>query len=390
MNKPRILLFVGYYFPGYKAGGPLRTISNMVDLLGDEFEFLIITRDRDLCDTVPYANLILDEWVEHNNTKVLYVSLHNTTIKYFLRVIKNTDFNVLYLNSFFDSKFSIWPLIARRLCFTKRCPVVLAPRGEFSAGALALKPVKKRFFILFARWLGLHRDVVWQASSEFEKSDIISALGVDPANVWIAKDLPSKGVVRTSSKKENSGSSLKLVFLSRISPIKNLDFALKVLIGVKCSVVFDIYGPIEDQAYWSVCQEIISRLPTNIQVKYCGSVNPDQVGEIFADYDLFFFPTKGENYGHVIAESLAVGTPVLISDQSPWRALGDDKLGWDLSLNNDALFVQKIESLSRMGHVERCAWRKQVAEVAVTRIHSQDDVNDNRALFKYSVTLQSN
>ena len=50
----RILTFVDYYLPGYKAGGPIRTIANMVSQLGGEFEFLIVTRERDFLDTVPY------------------------------------------------------------------------------------------------------------------------------------------------------------------------------------------------------------------------------------------------------------------------------------------------------------------------------------------------
>ena len=48
--------------------------------------------------------------------------------------------------------------------------------------------------------------------------------------------------------------------------------------------------------------------------------------------DLFFLPTRGENFGHVIAEALSVGTPVLISDQTPWRKLAAVGLGHDLPL----------------------------------------------------------
>ena len=46
-HKPVILVFLGNYLPGFKSGGPLRTIVNLVDNLSDEFEFLIITSDRD-------------------------------------------------------------------------------------------------------------------------------------------------------------------------------------------------------------------------------------------------------------------------------------------------------------------------------------------------------
>jgi len=60
--KPVILTFVGCYLPGYRGGGPIRTIANMVDRLGDEFEFRIITMDRDLGDVKPYENVKVDSW----------------------------------------------------------------------------------------------------------------------------------------------------------------------------------------------------------------------------------------------------------------------------------------------------------------------------------------
>ena len=50
MSKVKILIFVGYYLPGYKGGGALRTIVNLVQHLGEEFDFWIVTRDRDLGD----------------------------------------------------------------------------------------------------------------------------------------------------------------------------------------------------------------------------------------------------------------------------------------------------------------------------------------------------
>src|SRR5690606_1255432 len=99
-------------------------------------------------------------------------------------------------------------------------------------------------------------------------------------------------------------SVLKIAFLSRISPIKNLTYALKVLSKIKKSIQFDIYGPLEDKTYWQECQDIIENMPENIKVNYKGQLNPNMVVDTLSEYDLFFMPTQGENYGHVIAEAL--------------------------------------------------------------------------------------
>ena len=74
LNKPKILILVGYYLPGYKAGGPLRTISNIVDDLGGDFEFWIVTRDRDLGDDVPYTCVSVNKWLAVGKARVFYAS----------------------------------------------------------------------------------------------------------------------------------------------------------------------------------------------------------------------------------------------------------------------------------------------------------------------------
>ena len=98
-----------------------------------------------------------------------------------------------------------------------------------------------------------------------------------------------------------------MVFLSRIVPMKNLLYAIEILndsyIG---SVEFNIYGLIEDREYWDKCEKAIAKLPSNIRCEYCGSVKPDESTSVFAENDVFLFPSRGENFGHVIFESLFV------------------------------------------------------------------------------------
>ena len=54
-------------------------------------------------------------------------------------------------------------------------------------------------------------------------------------------------------------------------------------------------------------------------------------------------PTKGENFGHSIAESLAAGTPVLISDRTPWCDIDRGSAGNVVSLDRPDKFIKNIE-----------------------------------------------
>ena len=54
----KILILAGRYLPGYKDGGPLRTLINLTDALGDEYEFYIACFDRDQGETQPYTDIL--------------------------------------------------------------------------------------------------------------------------------------------------------------------------------------------------------------------------------------------------------------------------------------------------------------------------------------------
>jgi glycosyltransferase involved in cell wall biosynthesis len=121
-------------------------------------------------------------------------------------------------------------------------------------------------------------------------------------------------------------------------------------------ITFDIYGEIYNKEYWQECEKIIDKLPKNIKVNYKGTVPAEQVGSTIQNYHALFMPTRGENFGHVILESLSSGRPVLISDQTPWCDLEDKNAGWDLPLQNYNEWIGKIRELVEMDDSEYRKW----------------------------------
>ncbi|MFC4726497.1 hypothetical protein AB6B38_03225 [Glycocaulis abyssi] len=270
--RPTVLTFVRHYLPGYKAGGPIRSIANLVEALGDEFDFRIVTSDRDSIDTKPYPGLPAPStWIPRGKAHVLYLPPSKRDFLSIAQILRTTPHNALYLNSFFDPVFTTLPLLARRLRVApeKRC--ILAPRGEFSAGALKLKAKKKAAFMALVRPIGLHNKVVWQASTESERTDILCALKLSEIDVHVAMDIPlTETAPSTKLETRSTGDPIRLCFLSRISPMKNLDFAISVLAQTKCKVIFDIYGSINDNSYWIRCKNLMGNLPNNITCRYKG------------------------------------------------------------------------------------------------------------------------
>lgn len=355
-DKPIILVFVAYYLPGYKSGGPVRTIANMVAHLSDEFDFKIVTRDRDSFDDQPYPNIEVNDWNTVRGAEIFYCSPEFLSFGNIRSLISDTPHDVLYLNSFFRPRFTVEPLLARRLGLLSGRPVVLAPRGEFSKGAISLKAWKKRTFVKMARWVGLYDDVVWHASTEKEAEDIRREFspGGESLDIRIAPNLPppprtGRGEKLSELPGRMEDRPLRIVFLSRISPKKNLDFALEVLSRVSIPVDFNIYGSVSNDNYWQQCHRLIRELPEYASADYHGAIPHQEVMDVLARHDLFLLPTRGENYGHVIYETLAAGTPALISDQTPWNYIEREGAGWVRPLDSPEKYVEVIERFADCG-----------------------------------------
>src|SRR5690606_28793762 len=101
----RILTFTQFYLPGYKAGGPIRTISNMAERLKGEHEFYIIALDRDLYEETSFPDIVENCWQKVGDAMVYYVSPKKASFKEFKKLISETPHDVLYLNSFFNIRF---------------------------------------------------------------------------------------------------------------------------------------------------------------------------------------------------------------------------------------------------------------------------------------------
>lgn len=371
-----------YYLPGYKAGGPIRTLAGAVERLQDEFLFKVVTRDRDLGDTTPYLGVAVNGWQSVGAAQVKYLAPSQLNPPAIRMVIAATSHDVLYLNSCFSIPFTIVPLLLRRYGLVPKRPVILGPRGELAPGALAIRPARKRIYIVAARLFGLTQDIVWQASGPHEARHIRRWFG-SQARVVVAPDLAVASQSLAIRQVEKRPGHLRLIFLSRISRMKNLDGALTLLQGVDGSIHFSIYGPIEDAAYWAHCQELIRKLPPNLKVEYRGPAEPENVGTLMAQHDVFFLPTLGEAFGHVIIEALSSGCPVLISDRTRWRHLESAGVGWDVSLDDQERFR---EILRRCLAMDAKSWSELSSRA---RSYADRSLNDSEALQKYRALFKS-
>jgi glycosyltransferase involved in cell wall biosynthesis len=385
--KPKILVFCDYYLPGYKSGGGMRTIVNMVERLHPEFDFRVVTRDHDGCDDFEsYKTVNINEWNDLENAKVFFLPKNRVTISAVNELIKDVQPNAIYLNSYF-STLAIFVLTLKKMGKTPNIEVILAPCGELSEGSLSLKRLKKKTFRTLASTFSIYSDLIWKASSEFEVIEIESAKGKG-GKIFIAPDLPSKAILpnyEQNNKRRKKAGELRLVFMSRVSAKKNLMWFLEVLLQTRENIQFDIIGPNEDESYWERCLAVINLFPDNIKCKYLGSIPNNIVIESMINYDFFVLPTLSENFGHVFLEALSAGCPLITTNNTPWLKLEEKNIGWDLTLENRNEWHNILKKCVAMDNTEYQNMSVASRKFAVDFLADEDIEEATRKVLNYTI-----
>jgi len=347
--KQKVFICSEYYKPGFLGGGPIQSVFNLTNLLSNNFQFFVLTKNFDLNQKLNPYNLKINKWItQNNNSQIRYV---NSFRYYFftwiqLFIIKP---NFIYLNSFFSVGTRTNLFQAMFYSFFYNCKIILAPRGEFDNGALSIKSIKKYLFINFFNIIS-NSKIIFQATTKKEKELIEKQ--IKNKQIITANNIPK--LVQLKRDKTNKNPLIsKFVFISRISPKKNLLFAIECLkeARVKGSIEFIIIGPFEDKDYWNKCKHELKKLPENICVNVLGPIPNHKIDPFLRSCHYLFFPTLGENFGHVIYESLANGLPIVISEHTPWEE-GFKNGVFALPLANKAAFVSIISKLHEFNQDE--------------------------------------
>jgi glycosyltransferase involved in cell wall biosynthesis len=343
-ERKRVLVCAASYLPGYKSGGPIRSIANMVAHLSSQFDFYVVTRDRDATDTESYPGVTPNKWYRVGNARVLYCSSVGPGI--LLRAAREVRPDIISLNSFQDVFTRIMVLL-RRGGALGDTPMLLAARGEFSPGAMEIKRNKKAIYRHSTKLLGFHENLLWQVSTARERSELLAAAParrLDPDSVYVACNISDIVVSAAPHVAKESGSA-KLAFITRISEKKNLHFLLELLKELRGQVQLNLFGPVAetDSAYWGRCRALLAQLPANIMVEYHGSLDHSAVPQVLHDHHFFVLPTRGENFCHAAVESFVNGTPVILSDETPWVNLNEVRAGFDISLDDRERWIAVLQ-----------------------------------------------
>lgn len=343
----RVLIVTPGYYPAKTYGGPVVSIKNLTDTLGNEIEFYILTSNHELKQKDAIEGLP-SGFSQNGKAWVCYISDEEMNTGDYKKILDEVKPDCIYINAIFHRLLSP-PMIklAKKRCI--RC--VIAPRGGLNENALNFSKCKKLLYLQYIKNI-LGRNVCFQSTSKEESEAIRKHFGRKKELVEVPNYPKCLDVNAEKYRRKKKKGEVRIIYFSRIHPIKNLKIALEAISRLSVVCYFDIYGPIEKSDYWKECEDLINELPPNVHTTYSGYLSSDKLGETIGAYDIFILPTSSENFGHAIAEALAERCNVLISNNTPWNDINQFEFGRALPLEQIDKYTDFISLIAGMSEEE--------------------------------------
>lgn len=112
----------------------------------------------------------------------------------------------------------------------------------------------------------------------------------------------------------SDASRLRIGFLGRLDPKKNVDLLIRVLATLPEEVTLRIAGD-GATGYSSWLRALAREYQVDERVEWLGFVDAEQKGRFFGSIDLLALPSAYECFGVAAAEAMLAGVPVLVSPQ---------------------------------------------------------------------------
>lgn len=346
----KVLLVIPSFYPAIVYGGPifstLHTCEELAKFKG--IEVFVTTTN---------SNLIKPLDVENNQ----WICLRNFSIKYYKETILDKFSLSLFVNVWFDiekcdvvhvqSLFSIsspWSMFcARKL----NKPIIFSPRGAMGRWCLNNgSRLKKLWLKLLIKPFA--NDIIWHATAEQEKLEIQAIypgakVEIIPNGINL-EEYRHPNHEKWHYKKylpQNVKFNKVIVSMGRIQKKKGFDIlinSIRKLRDKNIDVGLLIAGPDEGEKVNLV--NLINKLDLQNNVFFVGTLEAQEKIDFLANADVFALPSHNENFGNVYIESLAVGTPVVASLDTPWQIVEEYKCGKWVS-NNAEKTSAAIEQL---------------------------------------------
>jgi glycosyltransferase involved in cell wall biosynthesis len=301
------------YYPS-QAGGPANTLYWLNSAINKtEFDISVLSTNFGLDPQESLSSVSNDTSSPHH--QVLFLDTGGLNfLKTGLDLVSECDI-VQFSSLFF---FPTLPLLIKAIFKGKK--VILSPRGELYPAALKNKYFQKRIFLVFLKII--QNKVLFHATNNFE-SNIINKFFPRAKEVFTIPNY-----VKMPPKQNVKIKNGQLLFIGRINPIKNIDILIKSvleaqkLLDVPINVIIAGSARLPYEiAYEKRLKQLVNTLNIQHLVTFMGHIQGSDKDKLIASSQALVLPSQSENFGNVVLEALAQGTPVIASKNTPWQSL---------------------------------------------------------------------
>ena len=332
----RISLVTPSFYPATAYGGPIFSTLNISKALSkiENISIFVSTTDANVDD-----RLVVDLKIWHKFREYFYVKYYHDTIlnKFSLGLMWGLwrdidDSDMVYTQYMFDISTPISIVYAKLL----KKPILLSPRGSLCPRCLAQGSSLKGVWL---DWIirPFVRYITWQATSTQERDDILAQFksakvviapnGVDYARYQSSDKLTKQEFCKKYIHK-NIDIDKIIVSMGRLHEHKGFDiliYSFKGIVSLYPNSKLFIAGA--DAGAKDDLLKQIERLGMNEEVFFVGELKGEEKIDFLANADLFVLSSHSENFGNVYIESLATGTPIIASKNTPWGEVVDYNCG---------------------------------------------------------------
>lgn len=322
-DKVKVLMVIPSYYPAIIYGGPIfSTMNTCAAINKDKINVFVSTTNANGKERLNInPNVAINELgypVKYYNELVV----GRFSFRLLINVWKDIlPADVVHIQSIFSTPTPI----SLFYCWLFSRKIILSPRGALGEWCLNKGNFIKKWWLRFLIKPFL-KNVIWHATSEQEKNDILrlfdsTRIKIIPNGIDF-EELSSSKVREDyfSSGYDVGRSSRIIVSMGRLERKKGFDILIKSIskiINDGQDVRLFIAGP--DYGELSNLTELSRDLGIEDKVIFVGNISGDDKVNFFGAADVFAMPSHNENFGNVYAESLACGTPIVASKNTPWQ-----------------------------------------------------------------------
>ncbi|MBW4583136.1 MAG: glycosyltransferase [Tildeniella nuda ZEHNDER 1965/U140] len=330
------------------TGGPVPAVVNLTEgLVQDGVQSYVVTQDYPNWGTQVQPQGA-QCYSYPGNSVMKYMGTPNAKFYKTLRYLAESEINLIH-------NHGIWLFInrcARYVATANQLPLVISPRGTLEPWVFERNFYKKWLTWHLFEQQNLRHAALFHATSALELNAIRRlgftqpiALIPDGVNLPDLATVPGRDILIQAF--PELANKRWLLFMSRLHPKKGIDTLLIAWQRLATEFVdwhLIIAGP-DENTYKTQLVKLVNECGLEQRVTFTGMLKGDRKAAALGNADLFVLPTHSENFGIVIAESLAYEVPVVTTQEAPWSELNTHNCGWWVKDALDTLIDALTEGL---------------------------------------------